>query len=65
MDFNRSADLHYAYQFGEDAARSDYQAIRAEFEAKMGHDEEAVRQFEKGFADVRRKLESQATSANG
>jgi len=48
MNSDRQADLHYAYQFGEDAARNDYQLIKAEFLSKFAGDTEALAQFDKG-----------------
>lgn len=49
MNIDRKADLHYAYQFGEDAARNDYPLIKAEFLRKFAGDDEALAEFEKGY----------------
>lgn len=49
MSIDRQADLHYAYQFGQDAARNDYHTIRAEFLGKFPNDTEASAEFDKGY----------------
>lgn len=53
---DRRADLHYAYQFGEDAATGDFAAVKAEFDAKFYGNADAVVQFNKGVSDKRAKL---------
>lgn len=60
MSIDRKADLYYAYQFGQDAARNDYHAIRAEFMGKFPSDAEASSEFDKGYQD---ELDRQARSA--
>lgn len=45
------ADLHYAYQHGQDAWRGDYVAIKADFDAKFDNDPEALAAFNAGWRD--------------
>lgn len=56
MNFDRSADLNYAFQFGQDAARGDADSIKAEFATKFADDTEAQTQFDEGFASESAKL---------
>ena len=46
----RAADLHYAYQHGQDAAKGDATA-ELEFRQKFAGDEEAGREFQRGLAE--------------
>lgn len=43
----RAADLHYAYQHGEDAAKGD-PAAESEFKSKFAGDSEAEREYQRG-----------------
>lgn len=45
---SRQADLHYAFQFGQDFAKTGEPAIQAEFAATFKDDAEAAQQFEQG-----------------
>jgi hypothetical protein len=47
---DRAADLHYAYQFGQDAANGDLTA-KPEFDKKFAGDVEAKSEFNRGFAE--------------
>lgn len=51
LDMSRAADLHYAYQCGQDAAKNDYHAIRAELASKAADDPESWAQFELGYQE--------------
>lgn len=53
---DRQADLHYAFQFGQDAAQGDFEQIKSEFEAKFAGDAEARIEFEKGLNQARVRL---------
>ena len=55
MDVNRQADLHYAFQFGQDFARSGDPAVEAEFRVTFVGDAEAAAEFDRGVEDVRRR----------
>lgn len=50
---DRQADLHYAFQFGQDAVRGNFQEVKAEFAAKFAGDAEALAEFDKGVAHER------------
>jgi hypothetical protein len=50
-DFDREADLLYAYQFGQDAAKGNAEKIRAEFLLKFASDTEAEEQYQEGFSN--------------
>lgn len=50
--YGRLADLHFAYQHGQDAAKGDPKSVLCEFESKFGDDKEALDEFFKGFMDV-------------
>lgn len=56
MNIDRQADLHYAFQFGQDAARGNADAIKIEFATKFAGDSEAQTQFDEGFAGESAKL---------
>lgn len=56
MNIDRQADLHYAFQFGQDAARGNANEIKGEFAAKFVGDLEAQTQFDKGFAGESAKV---------
>lgn len=47
---DRAADLHYAYQHGQDAANGDATA-QAEFREKFGNDAEAKAEYDRGFRE--------------
>lgn len=47
---NRSADLHYAYQHGQDAAKGDASA-GSDFKNKFTGDAEAEAEYQRGFAE--------------
>lgn len=49
-EMSRAADLHYAYQHGQDAAKGDATA-EPEFKQKFAGDAEAEREYQRGFAD--------------
>lgn len=55
-ELDRRADLHYAFQHGQDAVRGDFAQVLAEFEAKFGQDEQARAEFERGVADARSRM---------
>lgn len=63
MSIDRQADLHYAYQFGQDAARNDYSLIRAEFLSKFAGDDEALAEFDKGYQAQLKKVSAAQPSA--
>jgi hypothetical protein len=46
----RAADLHWAYQCGQEAAQGDATA-EAEFKSKCAGDAEAEREFQRGVAE--------------
>jgi hypothetical protein len=46
----RAADLHWAYQCGQEAAQGDASA-EAEFKSKCAGDAEAEREFQRGVAE--------------
>lgn len=46
----RAADLHYAYQHGQDAAKGDATA-EPEFKEKFAGDAEAEREYKRGLAE--------------
>lgn len=48
----RAADLHWAYQCGEEVAKGDATA-ETEFKSKCAGDAEAEREFERGMAEQR------------
>lgn len=50
MDLNRQADLHYAFQFGQDFVRTEDAAVEQEFKATFAGDTEAKIAFDKGVA---------------
>lgn len=53
MDMDRQADLHYAFQFGQDAVRGNFQEVVAEFHGKFAGDAEAQAEFDAGVAHER------------
>lgn len=71
MDFDRIADLHYAFQFGQEFAETGDSAIAEEFARTFVGDTEAQAEYDKGVAyEMARheKLGSHGTtktSANG
>lgn len=50
IDYSRAADLHLAYQHGEDAAKGDTTA-EPEFKQKFPADDDAQREYQRGFAE--------------
>lgn len=50
---DRQADLQYAFQFGQDAVRGNFQEVKTEFAAKFAGDAEALAEFDKGVAHER------------
>ena len=46
----RAADLHWAYQCGQESAKGDATA-EAEFKSKCAGDTEAEREFQRGMAE--------------
>lgn len=48
----RAADLHWAYQCGQEAAQGDATA-EVEFKSKCAGDAEAAREFQRGLAEQR------------
>ena len=55
IDFDRSASLNHAYQFGQAAARGDIDA-ESEFKSKFENDSEAKAQYDEGFAKEKEKI---------
>ena len=53
MDMNRQADLHYAFQFGQDFAQTGDAAVEQEFQSTFAGDAEAKVAFDKGVAHER------------
>jgi len=47
-NYDRAAELHYAFQFGQDYRHSGNIAVKEEFEQKFCNDEEAKAEFAKG-----------------
>lgn len=47
---NRSADLHYAYQHGQDAAKGDSTAAN-DFKQKFAGDADAQSEYQRGLAE--------------
>ena len=52
QEISRAADLHYAYQFGQEYARDGNEDTKKEFEAKFNNDTEAHFSFSKGIESV-------------
>lgn len=50
---DRQADLHYAFQFGQDAVRGHFEEVQAEFSRKFAGDSEAQAEFAKGVIHQR------------
>lgn len=50
VDYDRAADLHYAYQHGQAAAKGDATA-EPDFKQKFRGDDEAGREYQRGFAE--------------
>lgn len=50
IDYMRAADLHMAYQHGEEAAKGDAKS-EPEFKENFAGDAEAEREFQRGWAD--------------
>lgn len=55
MEIDRQADLLYAFQYGQDFARTGDSSIKDEFNAKFAGDVDAHVEFDKGVADVQAK----------
>ncbi len=50
MDMNRKADLHYAFQFGQDFVKTSDPKVADEFAVKFAGDTEAQSEFDRGVA---------------
>lgn len=59
---DRQADLHFAYQFGQDVARGDI-AAAAEFDVKFAGDIEAVEVYRQAFDDETARLKQVANKS--
>lgn len=62
MDIDRQADLHYAYQFGQDSIKAYAEKSAAEgleivneFRQKFGEDAEAQSEFDRAVEDEKRR----------
>ena len=60
-DMSRAADLHYAYQHGEDAAKGDLTA-EPQFKAIFGDDKEAQLEYQRGYAECQARQSGVTTS---
>lgn len=49
--FERLADLHFAFQHGQDAAKGNFAQVEAEFAAIFGDNAEARAEFDRGVAE--------------
>lgn len=56
MDMNRQADLHYAFQFGQDFVKTGDPKVAEEFAIKFSGDTEAQAEFDKGVAHENERL---------
>ena len=56
MDMDRQADLHYAFQFGQDFAQTGDPKVAEEFTIKFSGDTEAQAEFDKGVAHEKARL---------
>lgn len=54
---SRQADLHYAFQFGQDFARTGNPDVADEFAVKFSGDPEALGEFNRGVADEKVRRE--------
>jgi hypothetical protein len=53
MDLNRQADLHYAFQFGQDFVRTGEASVEQEFQSTFAGDAQAKAEFDRGVAHER------------